>query len=93
MAYFAISPCGICRGVFTFNPERVPSMRMDQAGRPDPNGQKEPICSGCMALLNGKRKVLGLPPFEILPGAYEPQGEPTDIDFRDDDLEDEFDEF
>ena len=35
-------------------------------------GQREPICEDCMRALNAKRRQMGLEPFHILPGAYDP---------------------
>jgi hypothetical protein len=56
--------CLLCKGLFSFNPVKVPSFRV--------NGTKEPICAGCMEIVNRKRVDAGVPPFEILPDAYEP---------------------
>jgi hypothetical protein len=61
---FCTGSCLACRRPFTFNPMRVPSLRV--------NGVREPICEGCMTgRINPLRVEKGLPPFEILPGAYE----------------------
>ena len=52
------------RRLFTFSAERVPSIRL-------PTG-REPVCADCVARVNPRRIENGLPPIEILPGAYEP---------------------
>lgn len=61
----AMGPCCICRQVFSFNPELVPSIRI--------NGEREPVCRSCMEQGNAIRREKGLQPFAILPGAYEPE--------------------
>jgi hypothetical protein len=60
----ALGTCFGCNRVFGFNPNKVPSIRID--------GVKEPVCGDCMELANVERKALGLPPHEIQPDAYEP---------------------
>jgi hypothetical protein len=61
----AIGPCVCCQRVFAFHPHRVPSTDVF-------TGTREPICETCMAAVNAKCIARGLPPHEILPGAYEP---------------------
>jgi len=61
---FAMGACICCGRVFSFNPNRVPSTTAF-------NGQREPVCQSCMALINSKRQEQGLPAFEIFPDAYE----------------------
>jgi hypothetical protein len=56
--------CVRCRAVMSFNPETVPSVRVD--------GEREPLCEPCVRVLNGQREAAGLPPFVIPAGAYEP---------------------
>lgn len=63
MFAFAVGKCLCCPRVFSFNPVRVPSFRV--------NGVKEPICRECMVLVNVKRKEAGVPEFEIQPDAYD----------------------
>jgi hypothetical protein len=64
MAVVAIfSQCVACKRPFFYHPHKVPSIRID--------GQREPICETCVARANVKRIANGLPPIEILPGAYE----------------------
>ena len=60
---------GICRvgcgKVFGFNPNRVPSIRIE-------NGEREPVCEDCVRRVNAMRKEAGAEPFfTVLPGAYE----------------------
>ena len=62
-----------CKNLFGFNPELVPSIRVNSQGQADPNGSKEPICASCIARVNPKRIANGLEPIHILPGAYDPQ--------------------
>jgi hypothetical protein len=49
--------------MFTFNPVKVPSFRV--------NGSKEPICGLCIELINKKRVAAGVHPFTIAPDAYD----------------------
>lgn len=66
MAYMSvISPCYACRQLFSYHPDRVPSIRVD--------GIRQPICQSCVDRANVKRKENGLPPIVPLPGAYEPE--------------------
>jgi hypothetical protein len=55
--------CCVCRGLFSFNPSRVPSAVV--------NGKREPICRACVERANPLREERGLPKINILPGAYE----------------------
>ena len=65
MAYIsAIGACRACRRLFSFNPDLVPSIRID--------GVRQPICQSCVDRANLKRKENGLEPITPLPGAYEP---------------------
>jgi hypothetical protein len=67
---FAYSACVDCGQMFTYNPERVPSVRVNAQRQPDPNGSREPICEACVNRWNVIRKEHGLPPIQILPNAY-----------------------
>lgn len=58
----AMGSCLACRQVFSFNPMRVPSIRV--------NGVLEPVCGACMALVNAKRVAAGVEPHPIMDGAY-----------------------
>ena len=55
--------CLVCGKIFSFNPVRVPSFRI--------NGKREPICESCIEFLNGQRKVQGLEPWPVADDAYE----------------------
>jgi len=61
------APCCACKRPFGFNPNKVPSIRV--------NGVKEPVCRTCIELANPQRKAMGLPEFAINPDAYEPVDE------------------
>lgn len=73
--YFVAGHCFVCRRIFTYNPNYVPSIRVNSKGEPDPNGKREPICSGCMEIGNKTREEMGLSPHPIHPQAYEIQDE------------------
>jgi hypothetical protein len=62
---FCLGNCIACRRPFTFNPHKVPSTSAF-------TGTREPVCQGCMNIINANRKKLDLPPFAIEPDAYEP---------------------
>ena len=66
MGYVQIlGSCFACGRRFTFNPHRVPSFR-------DPkSGEREPICSTCIVLVNRSRKARGLEEFVVHPDAYD----------------------
>lgn len=75
MAYMSwIGNCIGCGQMFSFNPERVPSIRMSRTGegwKLDPNGHREPVCRNCVERGNAERRKRGMPEIPILPGAYE----------------------
>lgn len=56
--------CIACRQLFGFNPNLVPSIPI--------NGVRQPICRTCVDIANPRRIENGLPPIDVLPGAYEP---------------------
>lgn len=60
---FATSACYGCKNLFSYNPVKVPSIRV--------NGSREPICRSCVEAVNPVRKEKGLEPIVPLPGAYE----------------------
>lgn len=60
---FATSPCAGCHRLFSYNPMRVPSIRIQ--------GEREPICEACVTRVNPMRIKNGLPPIVPLPGAYD----------------------
>jgi len=53
----AVGPCISCKRVFSYNPVRVPSVRIE--------GKREPICQACVDRINPIRKKNGVP--EIVP--------------------------
>lgn len=57
------SACANCGALFSYNPVRVPSVRI--------RGSREPVCSECMAELNRKRGAAGLAPIAIAADAYD----------------------
>jgi hypothetical protein len=59
LAQGACIHCGLS---FSFNPVKVPSVRL--------NGQREPLCEECVNWANPQRVARGLPPIEVLPDAY-----------------------
>jgi len=65
---FVTSACGSCGHLFSYHPNRVPSLR-------DASGVRQPICVNCIAQANIVRKKNGLDPIVPLPGAYEPADE------------------
>lgn len=61
---FVVSPCVFCKSIFSYNPLRVPSIKV--------NDVREPICRGCHARAQATRKAHGLEPWpEPFPDAYE----------------------
>jgi hypothetical protein len=55
--------CVNCGQVFSFNPNKVPSIRV--------HGERQPICKDCIERANPQRIANGLEPIHILPGAYD----------------------
>jgi hypothetical protein len=66
--FFVFGTCFICKGIFGFNPELITCPRVNLG-----HGE-EPVtcCERCMTLVNAEKVERGLPPFPILPGAYQP---------------------
>jgi len=62
-----IGSCFGCSRPFSFNPMRVPSIRVD--------GDRKPVCQSCINRANALRKAQGLPQHEVHPDAYEPARE------------------
>lgn len=63
---FCMGSCVACKRPITFNPNKVPSIRV--------NGQREPLCADCFDRWNKlHRTSKGLAPIPINPDAYEPE--------------------
>ena len=65
--------CVSCGALFSFNPERVPSIRVIRKGGqwvPDPTGSREPLCQSCVERGNRILAEKGMPLIEIVEGAY-----------------------
>lgn len=73
MAYIAMGFCCSCGNPVSFNPDKVPSIRV--------NGAREPVCKTCIDKANPLRKQAGLPEIKYAPDAYEPVAEETDTDY------------
>lgn len=58
-----MSSCIGCGKTFSFNPHKVPSVRI--------NGVREPVCIDCVNRANPIRASKGLEPIVVLPGAYD----------------------
>jgi hypothetical protein len=64
MSYaFCTSACIGCGRIFSYNPVRVPSIRI--------KGSREPICEACVNRANPQRIKNGLKPITVQPDAYE----------------------
>jgi len=65
---FLCSSCCACERVIMYNPEHVPSLRIE--------GNREPLCQVCANKWNHIHRLSkGLEPVPIHPLAYEPQPE------------------
>jgi hypothetical protein len=62
--FFVFAPCIGCGIPFGFNPERVPSIRVDNVRRP--------VCRTCFERRQAHRRANGLVEETFLPGAYDP---------------------
>ena len=75
MYAFVIASCIACGNTITFNPHKVPSIKVlyNEEGRPVPDerGVREPLCFGCATQLNDNREAEGLAAIPIQPDAYE----------------------
>lgn len=67
------SACFGCGCLFSYNPDLVPSIRVNAQGQQDPAGEREPICRNCVDRANPKRLANGLEPIRVPPGAYDAQ--------------------
>jgi hypothetical protein len=61
---FVTSACIGCGNLFSYNPLRVPSIRI--------KGEREPICRACVERVNPVRIKNGLDPIVPAPDAYDP---------------------
>jgi hypothetical protein len=69
MGYVMVtSPCVGCGNIFSYHPNKVPSVSLD-------GGPRQPICQACVDRMNPMRKKNGVPLIKPLPGAYEPADE------------------
>lgn len=67
---YCISNCCACGRMITFNPNKVPSIRVGGVGA------KQPICESCFNRWNQIHRLSrGLPPEPLLDGAYQPLDE------------------
>ena len=60
----ATTHCYACGCLISYEPHRVPSVRID--------GVREPICRACAARANPERVARDLDPIQVLLGAYDP---------------------
>ncbi len=58
------SACQGCSQIFSYNPHKVPSIRVE--------GVRQPICRNCIERASVIRVANGLDPIELHPEAYEP---------------------
>ena len=56
------SPCAKCGQIASYNPHRVPSIRID--------GRRQPICQPCITEANRLRLEQGLEPIPVATDAY-----------------------
>ncbi len=62
---FVVSGCIGCKKIITYNPDKVPSLRI--------NGVREPLCIDCFNKWNMHHRLeKGLEPVNIHPLAYTP---------------------
>jgi len=67
------STCHGCKQIFSANPTRVPSMRINDQGEQVSSGGRQVVfCQNCMNLANNRRKDLGIDVLFVHPDAYEP---------------------
>ena len=65
---FCVGRCCACGEAISFNPLKVPSLRID--------GERQPLCRNCFDLWNEIHRInQGLDPLPIHPDAYEPCNE------------------
>lgn len=59
------SACCNCGRIFSYNPNRVPSIRI--------NGEREAVCRECVEMANSRRTKLGHELISVHPDAYDPE--------------------
>jgi hypothetical protein len=67
---FCVGHCIACRAFLTYNPMKVPSIRVKD-GKPDATGSREPLCRSCAETLYARLKAEGKTPPPISEDAYE----------------------
>jgi hypothetical protein len=70
----AFGKCVACPAIISFNPNKVPSIRVRwEQGEPipDANGTREPLCRACAEAINADLRKKGETPPEIAADAYE----------------------
>ncbi len=76
MKYILVhGPCVNCGSMMSYNPNSVLTTRVtwvEGKPQPDPRGENEPVCRGCVGVYNDSRVMEGLEPIEIPEGAYDP---------------------
>jgi len=68
--YTVTGVCFGCERIFSFHPHKVPSIRIKD-GKPDPAGDRQPICKECIDRINPIRKKNGLPEIIYASDAYD----------------------
>jgi hypothetical protein len=66
-----VAPCFACGRPFSFNPHRVPSIPIGPDGKVSATGDRKPICSTCIVVVNERRKAAGLPEWPVYPDSYD----------------------
>lgn len=74
-AFLTLVPCASCGTFFSCNSTRVPSLRLNANGQPDPAGLRYPVCRACWDRRQAYRRERGLPEEHLMPGAYDPEEE------------------
>lgn len=67
MPFLAVSACWACGKLFTYDPDRVPSIVVEDVRRP--------LCLPCVDWANALREGTGEALIYPLPGAYGPDAE------------------
>lgn len=68
-----VASCCNCGRVGVFNPSKAPSIRLNKEGKPDPSGDRQPLCRDCFDRWNQIHRIdKGLQPVPLNPDAYGP---------------------